>query len=70
MLSSYYITLLAVRSGLKGFLMKLSLEAKEEMKCFILKTVVHKVCLVVCCIANIISNGIIIVPLRLSMVIK
>ena len=32
-----------VRSGLKGFLVKLSEEAKDEMRCFILKTVVHKV---------------------------
>ena len=45
--------LFAVRSGLKGFLMKLSPEAKEEMKCFILKTVVHKVCPSVLLLANI-----------------
>ncbi len=35
--------MLTVRSGLKGFLIKLSQEAKDEMRCFVLKTVVQKV---------------------------
>lgn len=35
--------ILTVRSGLKGFLVKLSQEAKDELRCFVLKTVVHKV---------------------------
>ena len=38
----YYI-FLTVRSGLKGFLIKLSQEAKNEMRSFILTSVVHKV---------------------------
>lgn len=37
------VTTTSVRSGLKGFLIKLSGEAQDEMRCFILKTVVHKV---------------------------
>ena len=44
-----------VRSGLKGFLVKLSEEGRDEMSCFILKTVVHKVselCLMTLCLLD------------------